>query len=133
VSHETVVISTHGMTTADVIAVARQGARVEISPDALAAMARSRAWIEQLAASSEPAYGISTGFGALANTPIPIEKRVQLQRSLVRSHAAGMGEPVETEVVRALMLLRLKTLCSGHTGARPVVAETMAPSARPSP
>ncbi len=125
-SHETVVISTHGMTAADVIAVARQGARVEISPDALAAMARSRAWIEQLAASSEPAYGISTGFGALANTHIPIEKRVQLQRSLVRSHAAGMGEPVETEVVRALMLLRLKTLCSGHTGARPVVAQTMA-------
>lgn len=114
------------MTIDDVIAVARHGARVEITPEALAAMARSRARVEELAASAEPAYGISTGFGALATTHIPVEQRVQLQRSLVRSHAAGLGDPVEVEVVRALMLLRLKTLCSGHTGARPVVAETMA-------
>ena len=55
-------------------------------------------------------YGVSTGFGALANRHIPAEDRVQLQRSLIRSHAAGMGAPVEREVVRALMLLRLKTL-----------------------
>ena len=114
------------MTIDDVLAVARHGARVEITPEALAAMARSRARVEELAASTEPAYGISTGFGALATTHIPVEQRVQLQRSLVRSHAAGLGDPVEVEVVRALMLLRLKTLCSGHTGARPVVAETMA-------
>ena len=114
------------MTLDDVIAVARDDAPVEITPEALTAMARSRARVEELAASAEPAYGISTGFGALATTHIPVEQRVQLQRSLVRSHAAGLGDPVEVEVVRALMLLRLKTLCSGHTGARPVVAETMA-------
>lgn len=119
-------LSTHGMTIDDVIAVARDEARVEITTEALDAMARSRAQIEALAASPIPAYGISTGFGALANTHIPLEQRVQLQRSLVRSHAAGMGPVVEPEVVRALMLLRLKTLCSGHTGARPLVAETMA-------
>lgn len=122
----TVQISTHGMSIDDVVAVARDGARVEITAEALDAMARSRAQIEALAASDTPAYGISTGFGALANTHIPMEQRVQLQRSLVRSHAAGMGPAVETEVVRALMLLRLKTLCSGHTGARPIVAQTMA-------
>lgn len=125
-SADIVRISTHGMTIDDVISVARDGARVEITSEALEAMARSRAQIEALAASSTPAYGISTGFGALANTHIPMEQRVQLQRSLVRSHAAGMGPAVEPEVVRALMLLRLKTLCSGHTGARPVVAQTMA-------
>jgi len=119
-------ISTQGMTIEDVIAVARDDARVEITTEALEAMARSRAQVEALAASPTPAYGISTGFGALANTHIPLEQRVQLQRSLVRSHAAGMGPVVEREVVRALMLLRLKTLCSGHTGARPLVAETMA-------
>ena len=119
-------ISTHGMTIDDVIAVARDGARVEITPEAHDAMARSRAQIEALAESDTPAYGVSTGFGALANTHIPMDQRVQLQRSLVRSHAAGMGPVVETEVVRALMLLRLKTLCSGHTGARPVVADTLA-------
>ena len=126
VTADTVRISVAGMTLDDVVAVARNGTRVEITDEARAAMERSRARIEQLAASADPAYGISTGFGALATTPIPVEKRVQLQRSLVRSHAAGMGDIVETEVVRALMLLRLKTLCSGHTGARPVVAETIA-------
>lgn len=125
-SADVVRISTHGMTIDDVIAVARDGARVEITPEAHDAMARSRAQIEALAESDTPAYGVSTGFGALANTHIPMDQRVQLQRSLVRSHAAGMGPVVETEVVRALMLLRLKTLCSGHTGARPVVADTLA-------
>ncbi len=121
-----VTISRSGMTLRDVVAVAREDARVEVADDALAAMAVSRARVESLAASDQPVYGISTGFGALANRHIPVERRVQLQRSLVRSHAAGMGDPVEREVVRALMLLRLKTLASGHTGARPVVAQTMA-------
>ena len=110
----------------DVIDVARHDARVEISAEALAGMAATREHIEKLANGETPVYGISTGFGALANRHIAIEDRVQLQKSLVRSHAAGMGEPVEREVVRALMLLRLKTLCSGRTGARPLVAQTMA-------
>ena len=122
----TVSIGTHGMSLDDVIAVARRDAVVTLSAEALDAMAASRAQVEALAASDTPAYGISTGFGALANRHIPVESRVQLQRSLVRSHAAGMGASVEREVVRALVLLRLKTLASGRTGARPVVAETMA-------
>jgi histidine ammonia-lyase len=121
----TVSIGTSGMTTADVIAIARQGARVEISEESLAAMAVSRAQIDALAHSPQPVYGVSTGFGALANRHIPVEDRVQLQRSLIRSHAAGMGAPVEREVVRALMLLRLKTLASGRTGIRPDVAQAM--------
>ena len=110
----------------DVIDVARHNARIEISAEALAGMAATREHIEKLANGETPVYGISTGFGALANRHIAIEDRVQLQKSLVRSHAAGMGDPVEREVVRALMLLRLKTLCSGRTGARPLVAQTMA-------
>ena len=89
-------------------------------------MARTRAHIERLAVSEDPVYGISTGFGALAQRHIPIESRVQLQKSLIRSHAAGMGDPVEREVVRALMALRLKTMCSGQTGVRPEVAQTYA-------
>jgi histidine ammonia-lyase len=89
-------------------------------------MAETREHIERLAVSDEPVYGISTGFGALAQRHIPMADRVQLQKSLIRSHAAGMGEPVEREVVRALMLLRLKTMCSGQTGVRPVVAQTYA-------
>jgi histidine ammonia-lyase len=115
-----------GTSAADVVAVARGGARVELRPDALAAMAASRAVVERLADAPEPTYGISTGFGALAIRQIPPHERDALQRSLIRSHAAGMGPPVEREVVRALVFLRTKTLCSGRTGARPVLAETFA-------
>ncbi|WP_369046215.1 histidine ammonia-lyase [Sinomonas sp. P10A9] len=119
-----VTLSTHGLTAEDVVAVARHGAKVTIAPEALAEVARVRAHVEALAASEIPAYGISTGFGALANLHIPQDKRTQLQKSLIRSHAAGMGPAVETEVARALMFLRAKTLASGRTGVRPVVLET---------
>lgn len=114
------------MTFDDVIAVARHDAKVVISPEALAAVSKTREHIDKLAAATNPVYGVSTGFGALANRHVSPELRKQLQSSLIRSHAAGMGNPVEREVVRALMLLRLKTLCSGHTGVRPVVVQTMA-------
>ncbi len=110
----------------DVVAVARHGARVEVAPEALAAVAHARALVDGLADDPEPHYGISTGFGALATTFIAPERRVQLQASLIRSHAAGTGPEVEREVVRALMLLRLQTLATGHTGVRPVVVETYA-------
>ena len=114
------------VTASDLVAVAREGARVQVTDDALAAMAHSRAVIEALADDEAPHYGVSTGFGALATRHIPVERRAQLQRSLVRSHAAGSGAEVEREVVRALMLLRLSTLATGRTGVRPVVATTYA-------
>lgn len=110
----------------EVVAVARHGARVEIAPQALADVARTRELIERLADDPNPHYGISTGFGALATTFIAPERRVQLQASLVRSHAAGTGPEVEREVIRALQLLRLQTLTTGRTGVRPVVVETYA-------
>ncbi len=121
-----VVISTSGMTFDDVLAISRRNAQIEISQESLDAMAKTREHIERLAASETPVYGISTGFGALAQRHIPPQDRVQLQKSLIRSHAAGMGDPVEREVVRALMALRLRTMCSGKTGVRPVVATTYA-------
>ena len=121
-----VVVGVGPMTPAEVVAVARGGAAVELSEEALAAMARSRAVVDALAAGAEPAYGVSTGFGALATRHIPAEMRAQLQRSLVRSHAAGSGPEVETEVTRALMVLRLSTLATGRTGIRPATAELLA-------
>lgn len=121
-----VTISTSGMTFQDVIDIARHGAHVLLSDEAVEAMQKSRDHVEALAASDTPVYGISTGFGALANRHVSAELRTQLQRSLIRSHAAGVGEPIEVEVVRALMALRLKTLASGRTGVRPIVAQTMA-------
>ncbi|WP_142215047.1 histidine ammonia-lyase [Streptomyces sp. SLBN-118] len=122
----TVVVGTSGTTAADVIAVAREGARIELSEEAVAALAAARGIVDALAAKPEPVYGVSTGFGALASRHISPELRAQLQRNIVRSHAAGMGPRVEREVVRALMFLRLKTVASGHTGVRPEVAQTMA-------
>src|SRR5215210_9087246 len=110
----------------DVVAVARDGAEVTLAPEAHRAMEASAAVVARLADREEPAYGVSTGFGSLANVSIAVERREELQRALVRSHAAGMGPAVEAEVVRAMMLLRLRTLCSGRTGVRPVVAETLA-------
>jgi histidine ammonia-lyase len=110
----------------DVVAVARSGENVRLTAEALTEIVRSRAIIDALAGEKRPHYGVSTGFGALASTQIPTAKRTQLQRSLIRSHAAGSGPEVEDEVVRALMLLRLSTLATGRTGVRPIVAQTYA-------
>ncbi|BDZ64242.1 histidine ammonia-lyase [Agromyces mangrovi Wang et al. 2018] len=121
-----VTIGAGPLTVDDVVVVARHDAPVELDPAALAAVDASRAIVDGLAADPVPHYGISTGFGALATTFIPGDRRAQLQASLVRSHAAGSGAEVEREVVRALVLLRLSTLMTGRTGVRPVVCETYA-------
>lgn len=110
----------------DVLAVARAATPVALTPEALDAIAESRAIVDALASDTHPHYGISTGFGALATTRIPPDRRTDLQRSLVRSHAAGSGPAVEREVVRAMMLLRLSTLATGRTGVRPATAQAYA-------
>jgi len=110
----------------DVVAVARGDAAVTLADDAVKAIEESRRHIEALAADPTPVYGVSTGFGALATRHIPVDMRTALQRSLIRSHAAGSGEEVEREVVRAMMLLRLSTLTSGRTGVRRETAQAYA-------
>jgi histidine ammonia-lyase len=114
------------LTPDQVVAVARHGAGVVIGPGALSEIEAGRKVVEALADDSRPHYGVSTGFGALATRFIPAELRAQLQRSVVRSHAAGSGPEVEREVVRALMLLRLSTMATGRTGVRPETARTYA-------
>ncbi|MGW5052944.1 histidine ammonia-lyase [Actinokineospora sp. NPDC004072] len=109
-----------------VVAVARRGVGVGVTADALAAVAATRAHVERLAEATTPTYGVSTGFGALAVRHIPADQRTALQRSLIRSHAAGAGPRVETEVVRALMLLRLRTLTTARTGVRASTVEALA-------
>ena len=123
---ETVSVGIGPVSIDDVVRVARDGAAVKVSDESLAAIAKSRIRIEELAAETRPVYGVSTGFGALATRHIPHEMRTQLQRSLIRSHAAGSGFEVEREVVRATMLLRLSTLATGRTGVRPEVAQAYA-------
>jgi histidine ammonia-lyase len=121
-----VTVGTGPVSLADVVAVAREGAPVTLSAEAVTAIGRARAVVEELAAAPTPAYGISTGFGALATRHIPTDQRARLQRSLVRSHAAGSGPEVEREVVRGLMLLRLSTLATGRTGVRLATAQLLA-------
>ena len=121
-----VILNTNGVTFEDVIAVARLDAKVEFSADAIVAIRSSRKFIDEYAAGSVPVYGVSTGFGALANRHIDVKDRTQLQKSLIRSHAAGIGPAVEREVVRALMFLRLRTMASGRTGVRLEVAQIYA-------
>jgi histidine ammonia-lyase len=117
-----VVVGTGPVSPEDVVRVARDGWGVRLADEALTAVAASRDVVDRLAGDDRPHYGISTGFGALATRHIPVEQRAQLQRSLIRSHAAGSGPEVEREVVRALVLLRLSTLATGRTGVRPETA-----------
>ncbi|MGS2640084.1 histidine ammonia-lyase [Streptosporangium sp. G12] len=123
--NEVVNIGPEPLSFEEVVRVARHGAPVRLGDDAVAAMAAARTRVDELAESPTPAYGVSTGFGALATRHIDPSLRAQLQRSLVRSHAAGSGPEVEIEVTRAMMLLRLHTLATGHTGVRPKTAKVL--------
>jgi histidine ammonia-lyase len=120
----TIALSGPGVTPTDVVQVARHQVPVVLTADAIERMSTSRAIVERLA-EGEPVYGISTGFGALATVAIPADKRAALQVALVRSHAAGMGDPVETEVVRAMTFLRARTLALGYSGTKPATAQAL--------
>ena len=121
----TVTLRGPGLTEDQVVAVARHGEKVVLAPAARTRMERSRARVERAAGSREPVYGVSTGFGALAGTRVAPLRQPELQLALIRSHAAGVGAPVEEEVVRATMLLRARTLAMGLSGVRPIIAEAL--------
>ena len=121
-----ILLGNSGLSASEVIAIAREGATIKISDSAKTAIERARSVVDKLAASKEPVYGVSTGFGALARKYIDADLRAQLQRSLIRSHAAGSGNPVEVEVVRAMMALRLATICRGNSGVQVKTAEIYA-------
>ncbi len=118
-------VGAHGLTRSEVVAVARGDTRAALAQEAHEAMAASSGLVEAHVRSGEPVYGVTTGFGSLANTRIPPERSGELQLALLRSHAAGMGPPVEREVVRAMMLLRARSLAMGYSGARPEVAKAI--------
>ena len=120
-----VVLTGAGLTLADVEAVARHGAEAALDPGAKARMERSRAVVEALVDQGAVVYGVTTGAGALANRVIDRADAERLQENLLVSHAAGVGEPLPRDVVRAMLLLRANTLALGHSGARPVVAERL--------
>ncbi|MCV0403058.1 MAG: histidine ammonia-lyase [Chloroflexi bacterium] len=109
----------------NVIEVARGRRAVALDPSAAERMRASRAVVDRLVADGATAYGITTGFGDLADVRIEPDQTAELQRNLVRSHAAGVGDPLPDEVVRAMLLLRANTLAIGLSGARAEVAELL--------
>src|ERR1700738_977757 len=121
----TVTLRGAGLTERQVVDVARHGEKGALAAAARTRMDRSRARVQRPARSREPVYGVSTGFGALAGTRVAPLRQPELQLALIRSHAAGIGPPVDGEVVRATMLLRARTLAMGLSGVRPVVAEAL--------
>jgi histidine ammonia-lyase len=122
----TVRLSGDALSVGEVVAVARGGEKVEVSPTVAARMAPARRVVEQAVERGDVVYGITTGFGALANVRISREDADELQHSIVRSHAAGSGDPVDDAVVRGMMLLRARTLSAGHAGVRPALVERIA-------
>ncbi|MCC6859481.1 MAG: histidine ammonia-lyase [Bryobacterales bacterium] len=95
---------------------------VGLAPEAIERMVRSRTVVERLAAGDKAVYGVNTGVGQLVDVRIPPEELEQLQRNVVRSHAAGIGPPLRPEEVRAMMLIRANVLAKGLSGIRPEVA-----------
>jgi len=120
-----VIVDGSPLTVDDVIAVAHRGATVEVGPDLAARMAPARALVERIIDNGEVAYGITTGFGALSYTRIPKEQATELQYDLVRSHASGVGPLLDRPTVRAMLLLRARTLAQGHSGVRPEIVERL--------
>ncbi len=124
-SGTTIVLTGAELTVADVesVALGRSGARLD--PGARRRVEEARAVIDRLVASGEVVYGVTTGFGSLASTFVPPERARELQERLLLSHAAGVGEPLPTPVVRAMLLLRANTLALGHSGCRPEIIERL--------
>ena len=118
----TIRLGEDGLDRAQLLAIARAGEDVVIEEAVVARLGAQRRAIEEMVASGVPVYGVSTGFGSLATTFVEPDQRRALQRALIRSHAAGVGPVVEVEVVRAMMVSRLTTLCSGVTGVQPATA-----------
>jgi histidine ammonia-lyase len=119
-------IGVEPLTRAQIVSVARSFETVTLRDEVVTRLERQRAAIDALVESGTPVYGLSTGFGSLATTFISPDERRDLQRSLIRSHAAGVGPEVEVEVVRAMMVSRLTNLCSGVSGVRPTTAQAYA-------
>ncbi len=114
------------LTTADVLAVARDGARVTVAPNVRPRMDASRAHVEAALGGGDAVYGINTGFGSLSRKRIASDQLSALQVNLVRSHASGITGPLPTEVVRAMLLVLAASLARGRSGARPVLVDAIA-------
>jgi histidine ammonia-lyase len=123
VTDDRIVLTGADLSIGDVEVVARGGGTAILDPAARARMQESRDLIERLVADGEVVYGVTTGFGDLANRFIDPADAARLQENLLMSHAAGVGAPLDEEVIRAMLLLRANTLALGHSGCRPLLVD----------
>jgi histidine ammonia-lyase len=121
----TVIVNGDALSVQDVIDVSRGEARAELDPDVPARMEASREVVAAAIAGDAPVYGVNTGFGALADTRVGERDLRRLQGAIVMSHAAGTGEPLDDATVRAVLLLRARTLAAGYSGVRPDLPERL--------
>ncbi|HWC72569.1 MAG TPA: histidine ammonia-lyase [Gemmatimonadales bacterium] len=122
---KSVTLNGRSLAIADVVAVARGNVAVALDPTAMQAVHESRRAVEAAVERGQTIYGVNTGFGKLAHVRIPPEQARQLQLNLIRSHASGIGDPLPTDAVRAMMLLRANVLMRGTSGVRPVLPELL--------
>ncbi len=122
---ESIIIDGGPLTPQQVVAVARDRAPVATGPHLAERMAPARNLVDRAVETGETVYGITTGFGALATTHISKEDSETLQYNLIRSHATGVGDPIPDILVRAMLLLRARTLAQGHSGVRPEVVDKL--------
>jgi histidine ammonia-lyase len=122
---DSVILDGQGLTLAEIEAVSLRNRPVEIAAEARARMAASRATIEDILAAGQTVYGVNTGFGKLSDVRIPPESLAQLQTNLVRSHAAGVGNPLSEAESRAMLLLRANVLAKGFSGNRPELVDLL--------
>ncbi len=120
-----VVIGDNPLNFATLRDLARGGVTLSISPSAGAAIERSAAAVAGIAKRGQPAYGINTGFGRLAQTHIPNDQLELLQRNLVLSHAVGVGDPLPAPVVRLMLALKIASLSQGYSGVRRVLIDAL--------
>ncbi len=111
-------IDGESFTIADLEAVAQRRVRVSLAPAAKRRISASRRVVDRIARKGQVSYGITTGFGRFSDVVIPPEKLARLQKNLIRSHAAGVGDPLPAEAVRGMIALRANTLAKGYSGIR---------------
>lgn len=120
-----VLLTGRNLTQTELLRVARDRRQLVLTEDALHRLEVSHAVVRRKMAEGHPVYGITTGFGKLANITIDRAQSRELQKNLIMSHACGVGKPFATEVVRAIMLLRANALAAGYSGVNPRIVETL--------
>ncbi len=120
-----VLIDGQALSSAQVLAVARHYAPVALGKEYILRIQAARAVIDNLAAEDQKVYGVTTGFGHLSKVRIPHDQLKDLQHNLLRSHAAGVGEPLSEEVARAMILLLAASLARGNSGVRTEVVQLL--------